>query len=120
VGPPITGPISPLYDDPSSVVATPQFLPLLLIPDRGPRVARVCQANGHDVAVNHQQSEEASRGARLLRTAPGPAVARFLEHPAIVEVTLNPDGRLWVDRIRSAPTKHRPFAGRSAREKSED
>jgi len=51
------------------------------------------------VAVNHQQSEAVSRGARMLRTALGPAVARFLEDPAIVEVMLNPDGRLWVDRL---------------------
>lgn len=57
------------------------------------------QANGDDVAVNHQQSEAATRGARMLRTALGPAVTRFLEDPAIVEVMLNPDGRLWVDRL---------------------
>lgn len=35
----------------------------------------------------------------MLRTALGPAVARFLEDPAIVEVMLNPDGRLWVGRL---------------------
>lgn len=35
----------------------------------------------------------------MLRTALGPAIARFLEDPAIVEVMLNPDGRLWVDRL---------------------
>lgn len=35
----------------------------------------------------------------MLRTALGPAVARFLEDPAIVEVMLNPDGRLWIDRL---------------------
>ena len=51
------------------------------------------------MAVNHQQSEAASRGVRMLRTALGPAVARFLEDPAIVEVMLNPDGRLWIDRL---------------------
>ncbi|MGC6330216.1 P-type conjugative transfer ATPase TrbB [Rhizorhabdus sp. FW153] len=51
------------------------------------------------MAVNHQQSEAASRGARMLRTALGPAIARFLEDPAVVEVMLNPDGRLWVDRL---------------------
>lgn len=39
------------------------------------------------------------RGARMLRTALGPAIARFLEDPAIVEVMLNPDGRLWIDRL---------------------
>lgn len=41
-----------------------------------------------------------SRGARMLRTALGPAIAGFLEDPAIVEVMLNPDGRLWVDRLK--------------------
>ncbi len=35
----------------------------------------------------------------MLRTALGPAIAAFLEDPAIVEVMLNPDGRLWVDRL---------------------
>lgn len=40
-----------------------------------------------------------SRGARMLRTALGPAIARFLEDPEIVEVMLNPDGRIWVDRL---------------------
>ena len=35
----------------------------------------------------------------MLRTALGPAIARFLEDPAIVEVMLNPDGRLWIDRL---------------------
>ena len=34
----------------------------------------------------------------MLRTALGPAIAAFLEDPAIVEVMLNPDGRLWIDR----------------------
>jgi Flp pilus assembly CpaF family ATPase len=57
--------------------------------------------NGDVVAVNHQQSEAASRGARMLRTALGPAIARFLEDPAIAEVMLNPDGRLWVDQRRT-------------------
>ncbi|MGE3919122.1 MAG: P-type conjugative transfer ATPase TrbB, partial [Hyphomicrobiaceae bacterium] len=41
------------------------------------------------------------RGTRMLRTALGPAVARFLDDPAIVEVMLNPDGRLWIDRLAS-------------------
>jgi type IV secretion system protein VirB11 len=35
----------------------------------------------------------------MLRTAIGPAIAAWLENPAIVEVMLNPDGRLWVDRL---------------------
>lgn len=41
-----------------------------------------------------------SRGARMLRTALGAAITNWLEDPAIVEVMLNPDGRLWVDRLK--------------------
>jgi P-type conjugative transfer ATPase TrbB len=37
----------------------------------------------------------------MLRTALGPAIAGYLEDPSIVEVMLNPDGRLWVDRLPS-------------------
>lgn len=40
----------------------------------------------------------------MLRTALGPAIAGFLEDPAIVEVMLNPDGRLWIDRLSSGLT----------------
>jgi P-type conjugative transfer ATPase TrbB len=35
----------------------------------------------------------------MLRTALGPAIATFLDDPSIVEVMLNPDGRLWIDRL---------------------
>ncbi|HZF41779.1 MAG TPA: P-type conjugative transfer ATPase TrbB [Sphingomonadaceae bacterium] len=35
----------------------------------------------------------------MLRTALGTEVAAWLEDPAVVEVMLNPDGRLWVDRL---------------------
>ena len=34
-----------------------------------------------------------------MRTALGPAIARFLEDAKVVEVMLNPDGRLWIDRL---------------------
>jgi Flp pilus assembly CpaF family ATPase len=44
-------------------------------------------------------AEAIQRGARMLRTALGPTIARFLEDPAIVGVMLNPDGRIWVDRL---------------------
>jgi type IV secretion system protein VirB11 len=43
--------------------------------------------------------EASSRGARMLRTALGPEIARWLDEPAVIEVMLNPDGRLWVDRL---------------------
>jgi P-type conjugative transfer ATPase TrbB len=35
----------------------------------------------------------------MLRTALGPSIAAWLDDPAIIEVMLNPDGRLWVDRL---------------------
>jgi type IV secretion system protein TrbB len=35
----------------------------------------------------------------MLSTALGPAIAGFLEDPSVVEVMLNPDGRLWIDRL---------------------
>ncbi len=35
----------------------------------------------------------------MLRTALGPAIAGHLEDPTVVEVMLNPDGRLWIDRL---------------------
>src|SRR5215475_9351897 len=57
------------------------------------------RALGTAVAIHSLQSEAISRGARMLRTALGPAIARFLEDPSIVEVMLNPDGRLWIDRL---------------------
>ncbi len=50
------------------------------------------------MAAPHQHQGFA-RGARMLRTALGPAIARHLEDPAVVEVMLNPDGRLWIDRL---------------------
>ncbi|MCE4568632.1 P-type conjugative transfer ATPase TrbB [Caballeronia sp. CLC5] len=39
------------------------------------------------------------RGARMLRTALGPSIAAWLDDAAVIEVMLNPDGRLWVDRL---------------------
>lgn len=35
----------------------------------------------------------------MLRTALGPAIAGFLGDASVVEVMLNPDGRLWIDRL---------------------
>ena len=51
--------------------------------------------------VHSFQAEVISRGARMLRTALGPAIAAWLEDPSVVEVMLNPDGRLWIDRLSS-------------------
>jgi P-type conjugative transfer ATPase TrbB len=53
------------------------------------------------VTILSQHSESALRGVRMLRTAMGSAIARFLEDPSVVEIMLNPDGRLWIDRLSS-------------------
>ena len=53
------------------------------------------------MAIYPFRSKATSRGARMLRTALGPTIARFLDDPDIVEVMLNPDGRLWIDRLSS-------------------
>jgi type IV secretion system protein VirB11 len=54
---------------------------------------------GTDVAVHPIRSEASLRGAKMLRTALGPSISAWLEDPSVIEVMLNPDGRLWVDRL---------------------
>jgi P-type conjugative transfer ATPase TrbB len=62
-----------------------------------PRIA--AKFKGSEVNSQSNQAEAFLRGARMLRTALGPAIAAYLEDPGIVEVMLNPDGRLWIDRL---------------------
>lgn len=40
-----------------------------------------------------------ARGTRMLRSAMGPTIGHLLEEQAVVEVMLNPDGQIWVDRL---------------------
>ena len=51
------------------------------------------------MTVTPLHPQASSRGARMLRTALGADIAVWLEDPGVVEVMLNPDGRLWVDRL---------------------
>ncbi len=51
------------------------------------------------MTVRPLHSETFARGARMLRTALGPTIAGLLADSSIVEVMLNPDGCLWVDRL---------------------
>jgi P-type conjugative transfer ATPase TrbB len=53
------------------------------------------------MAIHSLEPAVVSRGARMLRSALGPAIAAYLEDPSVVEVMLNPDGRLWIDRLSS-------------------
>ena len=51
-------------------------------------------------------STSLDRRIRMLRTAMGPLIAAALEDPDVVEIMLNPDHTLWIDRLSSgrAPT----------------
>ncbi len=51
------------------------------------------------MSLHPLKAETTARGARMLRTAFGPGISAWLEDPAVVEVMLNPDGRLWIDRL---------------------
>jgi len=51
------------------------------------------------MAASHHDSEGRARSSRMLRTALGGAITRLLDDPGVVEVMLNPDGRIWVDRL---------------------
>ncbi|MGB3832496.1 MAG: P-type conjugative transfer ATPase TrbB [Mesorhizobium sp.] len=51
------------------------------------------------MAGQNRKQATMERGARMLRTALGPAISDLLRDPSIVEVMLNPDGRIWVDRL---------------------
>jgi type IV secretion system protein VirB11 len=53
------------------------------------------------LAIHNLDPEATSRGARMLRTALGPSIARWLDDAEVVEVMLNRDGRLWIDRLAS-------------------
>ena len=44
------------------------------------------------------KSESRDRRRAMLRTAMGPTIGAALSDPAVIEVMVNPDGRLWLDR----------------------
>ena len=51
------------------------------------------------MTVTAFRPEAHARGARMLRTALGPAIGGWLDDASVGEVMLNPDGRLWIDRL---------------------
>lgn len=51
------------------------------------------------MAIEPKHHEASARGARMLRTAMGDAISAWLADPQVVEIMLNPDGRLWIDRL---------------------
>ena len=51
-----------------------------------------------DLLSLHASQEAQGRRRQMLRTAFGPAIAAALVDPTVIEVMVNPDGRLWIDR----------------------
>lgn len=53
------------------------------------------------IETSTPQATSLDRRIRMLRTAMGPVIAEALEDPDVVEIMLNPDGSLWIDRLSS-------------------
>ncbi|MEL6225727.1 MAG: P-type conjugative transfer ATPase TrbB [Pseudomonadota bacterium] len=51
------------------------------------------------MTVDTLKSAAIERGSRMLRTALGADITAWLDEDTVVEVMLNPCGRLWVDRL---------------------
>jgi type IV secretion system protein TrbB len=85
------------YDDRLTLVARLPFLLLLFVPNVRP--AQAGASPGGNMGNATPKAEAVTRGVRMLRTALGPDITTFLEDPSVVEVMLNPDGRLWIDRL---------------------
>ena len=52
-----------------------------------------------DRTVTSFGEEALARRKAMLKTAFGPVIAEALADPQVVEVMVNPDGRLWIDRL---------------------
>ena len=51
-----------------------------------------------DLHLTGLAGEAQGRRRQMLRTAFGPVIAAALADPAVLEVMVNPDGKLWIDR----------------------
>ena len=53
------------------------------------------------MSLHVQQNQTVQRYTRMLRSAFGGHISDLLADDSVVEVMLNPDGRIWVDRLSS-------------------
>ncbi len=60
---------------------------------------RVGARRGDDRATLSPQQEQAARIHEKLRREAGPVVCRLLDEWDVLDIVLNPDGRLWVERL---------------------
>ena len=49
--------------------------------------------------ANLCSDESSARTLEMLRTAMGPVITDALDDPSIIEIMVNPDGRLWLDKL---------------------
>jgi type IV secretion system protein VirB11 len=57
--------------------------------------------NAAPTNVRSSAATSLDRRIRMLRTAMGPVIAQALDDADVIEIMLNPDGSLWVDRLSS-------------------
>lgn len=55
--------------------------------------------DGPAIVVDLGEERRRERAHKQLRTALGPLIVSWLEDPLVIEVMLNPDGSLWVERL---------------------
>jgi type IV secretion system protein TrbB len=66
-------------------------------------MTKVCKHRIRGMAMSSDSSRKSSaldRSTQMLRTAMGATIAQALADPEVVEILLNPDGSLWVDRLQ--------------------
>lgn len=51
------------------------------------------------MTVHPLKAEASTRGSRMLRSALGSDINGWLNDSAVIEVMLNPDGHIWIDRL---------------------
>jgi len=49
--------------------------------------------------ANLCSDESSARTLEMLRTAMGPMITDALDDPSVIEIMVNPDGRLWLDKL---------------------
>ena len=57
--------------------------------------------------MTERTSVVADRKVAALRQAMGPVIAAALADKRVVEVMVNPDGKIWIDKIGGRPLLHR-------------
>ena len=70
-----------------------------------------------DLHLTGLAGEAQGRRRQMLRTAFGPVIAAALADPAVLEVMVNPDGRLWIDRAALGRTDTGEIVGASETER---